>query len=99
MARIQNKETTMSNILIDGSKMRTDAFYGQNGSSQPSSIRKGETIKRSQVGKSIVAADGSVSASPGDWQTRDCGPSKLKSSPTMHSPNKAGDKVPSKVSR
>ena len=89
----------MSNILIDGSKMRTDAFYGQNGSAQPSSIRKGDTIKRSQVGKSIIAADGSVSAAPGDWQTRDCGPNKVKAGPTMKSPNRPGDKVPSKVSR
>jgi hypothetical protein len=57
-------------IEIVGSKMRSDAFYGQGGSDTPSSIRKGETIKRSEVAKSIIAADGAVNAAPGDWQTR-----------------------------
>ena len=90
----------MSNILVDGSKMRTDAFYGQNGSAQPSSIRKGETIKRSQVGKSIIAADGSVSATAGQgFQTRDVGKSKLKASPTMKNPNSSPVKIPSAVNR
>jgi hypothetical protein len=57
-------------IEIVGSKMRSDADYGQGGSDTPSSIRKGETIKRSAVAKSIIAADGAVSAAAGDWQTR-----------------------------
>jgi hypothetical protein len=57
-------------IEIIASHMKADAKYGQGGSDTPSSIRPGETIKRSDVAKSIIAADGSVNAAAGDWQTR-----------------------------
>jgi hypothetical protein len=87
-------------ILIDGSKMRTDAFYGQNGSAQPSSLQPGDTIKRSAVAKSIIAADGSVSANPPNNQTRPVSPDqKVKTTPGMKNPNVSPAKVPGKVNR
>jgi hypothetical protein len=55
---------------IIGSKMRAEVGYGDTADGTPSSIRKGERIKRSSVSKSIIAAHGGVSANPGDWQTR-----------------------------
>jgi hypothetical protein len=57
-------------IDVVGSHMAPEAFTGQNGGLNPSSIKKGEKIPRSTVAKSIISADGSVSAAPGDWQTR-----------------------------
>jgi hypothetical protein len=63
-------------IDVLGSRMRADAYYGQGASAQPSSIRKGETIKRSQVAESILASD-VVKANPrpdANWQMRDVKP-------------------------
>ena len=57
-------------VEIVGSHMKAEAFTGQNGGKNPSSIKIGEKLPRSTVAKSIIAADGSVSAAPGDWQTR-----------------------------
>jgi len=52
--------------------MRSDAYYGQNGSDQKSSVTKNDPpIKRSAVARSIIAADGSVNPNAGkDFQTR-----------------------------
>jgi hypothetical protein len=55
---------------IIGSKMHAEVGYGDTADGTPSSIRTGDTIKRSSISKSIIAAGGSVSANPGNWQTR-----------------------------
>lgn len=87
-------------IDVTGSHMRSDAFYGQNGSAQPSSIRPGDPpIKRSQVAQSIMAennAKGMPKPDQPDWQMRKINAAPIKASPTMHDPNK-GEKVPSSL--
>jgi len=56
-------------IEIVGSHLKSQAAYGETSDATPSSIRKGETIKRSAFAKSVIA-ENSVSANAGDWQTR-----------------------------
>ena len=73
-------------IFVDGSKMRSDAKYGQNGSNTPSSIQIGEKINRSDVAKTIIAGDGSVSANPPNEQTRKVGASPGKPAFGMKNP-------------
>jgi hypothetical protein len=58
-----------SPIDVVGSHMAPEAFTGQNGGLNPSSIKKGEKIPRSTVAKSIIGSD-PVTAGAGDWQTR-----------------------------
>jgi hypothetical protein len=94
VSRMQRKENSMFKSLIAfapidvvGSHMAPEAFTGQNGGLNPSSIKKGEKIPRSTVAKSIIGADGSVTVAPGDWQTRTISAAPLAPSPTMHNPN------------
>lgn len=44
----------MAPIDVVGSKMAPDAMYGQNGADTPSSVQKGEPIKRSKVVQTII---------------------------------------------
>jgi hypothetical protein len=88
---------------IVGSRMRSDAFYGQNGSAQPSSIRPGDpAIKRSQVAESILAANnarGMTKPDAPDWQTRKISAAPIKASPTMRSRSGEGGKIPTSLNR
>ena len=89
-------------IQVVGSHMRTDAFYGQNGSAQPSSIRPGDPpIKRSEVAQSIVEANHAKVPAPNapDWQTRTVSAKPIKASPTMKNPNASPAKIPDRLSR
>jgi hypothetical protein len=86
-------------ILVDGSKMRSDAYFGQNGSNKPSSIQKGEKIARSAVAKTIIAGDGSVRANPGSWQQRTIDAKPIKTTPGMRSRSGEGGKVPGVTTR
>lgn len=85
-------------IDVVGSHMAPEAFTGQNGGLNPSSIKIGEKIPRSTVAKSIIAADGSVSAAPGSWQTRTVNAAKIKTTPGMKSPDNSA-KVPTSLNR
>jgi len=91
---------------ILGSRMRSDAFYGQNGSSQPSSQQPGDApIKRSAVAKSIIAADGSVNPKAGmDLQTRELKggnqtPDNVPTHPGMRSRSHEGGTIPASTIR
>lgn len=77
-----------------GSHIKAEAFTGQNGGLNPSFIRPGEKLPRSTVAKSIMAADGSVTAAPWEGQTRTISAKPIKSSPTMKNPNANPAKVP-----
>jgi hypothetical protein len=78
---------------ILGSRMRSNALYGQNGSDQKSSIRAGETIKHSAIAQSIVV-NNPVSADVGEWQTRKLSDDKVPVHPASRSRNGEGGKVP-----
>lgn len=84
---------------IVGSHFAPDAMYGQNGSDTPSSIQPGDKIKRSKVAKTIIAGDGSVSAAPGNWQTRNVPAGQgVKTNPGTKGASKGGS-VPAAVDR
>jgi hypothetical protein len=70
-----------------------EAKTGQNGGLNPSVIKTGEKLPRSTVAKSIIAADGSVSANPGDWQTRNVSAAPINANPGTKGPS-TGAKVP-----
>jgi hypothetical protein len=71
--------------------MAPEAFTGQNGGKNPSSIKTGEKLPRSTVAKSIIAADGSVSAAAGDWQTRPVSSAQaVPRNPGTKGPSKSG---------
>jgi hypothetical protein len=87
---------------IVGSHMRSDAFYGQNGSAQPSSIRKGDApVKRSAVVKSIIAPDGAVNPKAEmDFQTRPVSAEqKVPTTFGMKNPNANPERIPNTNSR
>jgi hypothetical protein len=60
----------MAPIDVVGSHLAPDAFAGQNGDNSSASLLPGQKVRRGKVAQSIVAADGSVSANPRDFQTR-----------------------------
>ena len=76
------------------SHIKIETGYGDTASTQSPSLLPGQKIKRTKIAQSIVAADGSVSADPGTWQTRKISAAATKASPSMHSPSKVTDKVP-----
>jgi hypothetical protein len=87
-------------VDIVASRMKGQVGYGDTSDTTPSSIRKGETIKRSAISQSIISADGSVSANAGDWQTRPVSAEqKVPTTPTMRSRNGEGGTIPSVTNR
>lgn len=76
--------------------MRAEAFYGQGGNDQASSLLPGEQVKRGTVAKKIMAAP--VVARAGDWQTRAVSADqKVKTTRGMRSRNGEGGTVPSRT--
>jgi hypothetical protein len=70
--------------------------FGQNGYTGPSSVTPGQART---ISKQMADVSPPTCVIPANKQTRDAGKSKLATTPTMHSPNKAGDKVPGVSSR
>jgi hypothetical protein len=94
--RAQLKPPKGNNIMstdIVGSKMAPEAFAGQNGDPQASSLLPGEQPRRSSVAKKIMKGT-EVSAAPGDWQTRPVSAAPIAASPTMKNPNASPARVP-----
>jgi hypothetical protein len=89
----------MSEEII-ASHIKAEAKYGQNGSDTPSSIQKGADIKRSKIGKSIIAAD-PVTAGAGTWQVRPVSSKQaVKTNPgTTKNPNASPAKIPATTNR
>jgi hypothetical protein len=81
-----------------GSHIKAEAFTGQNGGLNPSVIKPGEKLPRSTVAKSIMAADGSVTATPWAGQTHTVSAKPLKASPGMKRPDNSA-KVPNVLNR
>jgi hypothetical protein len=96
----QNENKEGNNMLTDivGSHLAPEAFAGQNGDPEASSLLPGAQPRRSSVAKKIMKGT-EVSATAGDWQTRNVSAAPIKASPTMHSPAKATDKVPLSTNR
>lgn len=83
---------------IVGSKVRADAFYGQNGSAQPSSLLPGDKIKRGAVANSIVQPV-TLPAENADGATRTVSAKPIKPAFGMKDPNAGNRKVPASTGR
>ena len=81
---------------IVGSHLKSQSAYGETSDATPSSIHPGSPpIKRSAFAKSVIAAEGSVSAAPGDFQTRRVSSEqKVPTTPGMLNPNASPARVP-----
>jgi hypothetical protein len=97
---------TMGTLLKNGdqfigSHFAPEAFTGQNGGLNPSSIRIGEELPRSTVAKSIMAANnakGATKPNEPDWQNRKISNAAIKMKCGMKNPNASPAKIPSKLS-
>ena len=85
---------------IVGSHMRPKLGYGDAASGVNSSIRKGEVIDRSPIGKALVDAMGpdptaAATEAGNDWQTRPVSSAQaVPTHPGMRSRQHSGESVP-----
>jgi len=93
--------TGTGTVDVIASRLKAEAFYGMNGSAQPSSIRPGDPpIKRGTVAKSIMASNKAKFIPPDvpDWQQRKISAASIRASATMKSPNASPARVPNALS-
>jgi hypothetical protein len=80
-----------------GSRLKAEAFGGMNGDPNASSLLPGQQVKRGSVGKSIMKGSevSLEAANAANVQQRTISSAPTTPSPTMKSPDRAGDRVPS----
>ena len=95
--------TDASTIAVVGSKMKAEAFAGQNGDATPSSIHPGSApIKLSTFAKSVIKDQGGpVNPHAGeDWQTRSVSAAPAApTTPGMRNRSHEGEVIPSVTNR
>jgi hypothetical protein len=82
--------TGTGTVDVIASRLKAEAFYGMNGSAQPSSIRAGDApIKRGTIAKSIMAANKANFIPPDvpDWQQRKISAAPLRPAHAQRAPN------------
>jgi hypothetical protein len=77
---------------IVASHIKAEAFAGQNGDPEASSLLPGQQPRRSSVAKKIMKGT-EVSATAGDWQTRTVSAAPIKTNPGTKGPS-TGARVP-----
>jgi hypothetical protein len=91
-------DTLAGNIQYVGRGLRVEAYAGMNGDPEASSLLPGQQVRRGTVAKKIMAGT-QVNVPGSNAQTRTVSAKPIKVSPTMHSPNKSTDKVPTSLNR